>query len=176
MDPKRVVVAPFFGFQSTASIVDRLWSCFASPWVPFGLPFGSFWLLLASILAPFGLLWAPGWCFLSSFGFLSASLEFFGPPKFFFASGSEILARSCQDLAEILLRTFQEFAKNQPRTRRMNHKQSCLSNSRFFETTSFPDKPFHNIAQNKMWGGGVHPWGASIPIILARWRTLPYAS
>ena len=129
----------FFAVQKTASIFDRFLACFVSLWAPFGLPFGSFWLLLPSLLAPF-------WCFLSSFGFLSASLDLFGPPKLFFASGSEILVRSCQDLAEILPRTCQEFAKNQPRTRRMNLKQSCLSNCRFFETTSFADKPFHKIA------------------------------
>ena len=128
-----------------------------APFGPFGLHFGSLRPPLGSLLVLFVILWLP-------LGFLGV----FGPPKLFFASGSEILARSCQDLAEILLRTFQEFAKNQPRTRREVAFQIAGSTKRLRS----PTKPF-KIAQNKIWGGGVPPWGASIPIILARWRTLP---
>ena len=145
MEPKRANLkwlSLLFCLPKTASIFDRFWACFVSLWTPFGLPFGSFWLLLASLLAPFGLLWAPFWCFLSSFGFLSASWSLSGLQSF----SSPAEAKFWRDLAEILPRTCQEFAKNQPRTRRMNLKQSCLSNCKFFETTSFADKPFHKIA------------------------------
>ena len=67
-----------------------------------------------------------------------------------------------RDLAEILQRTCREPSKNPPRTRRMNPKQSCLSQCDFFKRTSFADKPFDKIAENKKWGGGLPPWGSSI--------------
>ena len=82
----------------------------------------------------------------------------FEPPKLLIASGSEISARSCQDLAEILPRTCREPSKNPPRTRRMNPKQSCLSHCDFFKWTAFSDKRFDKIAGNKS-GAAVSPLG-----------------
>ena len=114
-------------------------------------------LPLASLLAPFGTLWPLFWLPLGTFGVPFAafwhSLAFFGLPwgcfglpKHLIASGGEISARSCQDLAEILPRTCREPSKNPPRTRRMNPKQSCLSHCDFFERTSSSHKRFGKIA------------------------------
>ena len=140
------MVAPFLPSKKML----RFFIVFGPLWPPPGLP-------LASLLAPFGSLWPPFWPALVPSEFLFgafchplASFRLpwgcFGPPKLFIASGSEILARSCQDLAEILPRTCREPAKNQPRTRRMNLKQSCLSHCNLFATTSSADERFGKIA------------------------------
>ena len=133
-------------FAKTALIFYRFSVSLGFPWAPFSLPFASFWLPLISLLAPFGSLWAPFYGFLSSFALLSAPLGLFWASSASHRSEGKSLARSCQDLAEILPRTCRESANNQPRTRRMNLKQSCLSNCKFFETTSFADERFHKIA------------------------------
>ena len=145
--------------QKKNSIFYRFGLSLGSLWPPFGLPSGSLW-------PPFGSFWLPLGSFFALFGSPVAAFDLlwlpYEPRNDLIASGGQISARSCQDFAKILPRTCRELAKNQPRTRSMNLKQTCLSNGKFFEATSFADRPFHKIAQNKKWGGGVPPWEASI--------------
>ena len=72
-------------------------------------------------------------------------------------NGSEISLRSCRDSAENVPRT----SKNQPRTRRMNFKQSCLSHCDFFEWTATPTNTLTKTPGITV-GRRSPPWGSSI--------------
>ena len=113
-----------------------LFGAFSPSWEPFGLPldaFGSFWKRLGP----------PRTCRDSAENLPRFSREF---------------AEIRRDSAENLPRFCQEFAEIQPRTRRMNPKQTCLSHCAFFGSTSFSDKRFDKIAGNKS-GAAVSPLG-----------------
>ena len=105
------------------------WGAFGPLLAPFSTPFGHPGSLLASLWMPFGSFW-----------------KRLGPP------------RTCRDSAEKLPKFSREFAEIQPRTRRMNPKQTCLSHCAFFEWTAYSDKRFDKIAENKN-GAAVSPLG-----------------
>ena len=129
-------------------------------WRPFGTLFGTF---LPS-WEPVGL---PRPVFSAALGSLRARYPEAEPSrtsvKRLIANEGENTAtnvpRFRRQLAVIPPRTSsREFAKIQPRTRRMNPRQSCLSHCEFFEWTAFSDKRFDKIAENKS-GAAVSPLG-----------------
>ena len=143
---------------------------------PFWHPFRRLLDILGAFWPPSGAFWPPSGCLFGSLW------KFFGPPRTCrdfdenFRELAEISPRTCRDSAENLPRFSQEFAEIrrdsaenlprfcqefaeiQPRTRRMNPKQTCLSHCDFFEWTAFSDKHFDKIAGNKS-GAAVSPLG-----------------
>ena len=123
------------------------WGAFGSFLAPFSRPFGHPKSLLASLWMPFGRFW-----------------KRLGPPRICRDSAANLprfsreFAEIRRDSAENLPSFCQEFAEIQPRTRRINPKQTCLSHCDFFEWTAFSDKHFDKIAGNKS-GAAVSPLG-----------------
>ena len=135
-------------------------------------PFGCFWGPFWCLLARFGFLWAslglslavlrisspaeakfhrdlakifPRFCGERA-GTFWAPGTVSAPSQRFLASGGEISPRSCQDLTEILQRTFRELSKNPPKIRRLNLKiafRMATSSKR----TSSADKRFGTLTQ-----------------------------
>ena len=127
-----------------------LWFCgaFGRLLAPFSAPFRHPGSLLASLWMPCGSFW-----------------KRLGPPRTCLDSAENLprfsreFAEIRRDSAENLPRFCQEFAEIQPRTRRMNPKQSCLSHCAFFEWTALSDKRFDKIAENNKNGAAVSPLG-----------------
>ena len=123
----------------------------------FGVPLDPFWHPFRSLLGILGAFWLPFGCFLRFWKRL-------GPPRICRDSAANLprfsreFAEIRRDSAENLPRFCQEFAEIQPRTRRMNPKQTCLSHCAFFESTAYSDKRFDKIAENKS-GAAVSPLG-----------------
>ena len=150
MEPKGV--QKLFGkFQKTVCkyrlVFLWFWGAFGRLLAPFSAPFRHPGSLLASLWMPFGSFW-----------------KRLGPPRTC-RDSAENLPRFSREFAEIrrdsaenLPRFGQEFAEIQPRTRRMNPKQTCLSHCAFFEWTAFSDERFDKIAENKS-GAAVSPLG-----------------
>ena len=142
----QMVVAPFLPSKKLL----RFLSFFCLFGLPLGSPLASFFALFGSRGLLFGSLSLPLGFLLLLFVILSlpfGSVGFvLGPQSF----SSPAEAKFWRDLAKILPRLCQECAENLTRIsqdpRRMNLKQSCLSNCKFFETTSFGDERFHKIA------------------------------
>ena len=110
------------------------WGAFGRLLAPFSAPFRHPGSLLASLWMPFGSFW-----------------KRLGPPRTC-RDSAENLPRFSREFAEIrrdsaenLPRFGQEPAEIQPRTRRMNPKQTCLSHCAFFEWTAFSDKRFDEM-------------------------------
>ena len=129
-------------FDNTNSFFECVWGAFGRLFgrllAPFSAPFRHPGSLLASLWMPFGSFW-----------------KRLGPPRTC-RDSAENLPRFSREFAEIrrdsaenLPRFGQEFAEIQPRTRRMNPKQTCLSHCAFFEWTAYSDKRFDKIAGNK---------------------------
>ena len=132
-------------------VLFRFWGAFGPLLAPFSKPFGHPGSRLASLWMPFGSFW-----------------ERLGPPRICRDSAANLprfsreFAEIRRDSAESLPSFCQEFAEIQPRTRRMNPKQTCLSQCDFFEWTAYSDKRFDKIAENKSGATVSPPWGSRI--------------
>ena len=143
-------MAPWEASENGFEIQTRFFVVLGCLWTPFGTLFDAFW----ASWEPFGLLLDAFWQLLGRLG----------PPRICRDSAANLprfsreFAEIRRDSAENLPSFCQEFAEIQPRTRRMNPKQTCLSHCDFFEWTAFSDKRFNKIAGNKS-GAAVSPLG-----------------